>query len=338
MTLALTTNTAASATGFLGGTGLARAIKFPSELEKEQVMYELRSVLTGLEAEGAALGHFNVSDLVLLKAVFAASVRIGAPVLVGASEGEREFFGVRQLAALVNSLREEFDAPLFLNADHTHSLAKAVEAAKAGFDEIVIDFSGLPFEQNVSSTKEAVEAVKAINPAILAEGEIGDIGTGSEIHETAPSDFKRLTTAEEARQFVDSTGIDVLAPAVGNMHGMVESMVQGKTKKRLDIRRIAEIKKASGVFLTLHGGSGTDDDDFREAIAAGINIIHVSTELRVAWRRSLESSLAARPNEVVPYKILSPVVDSVAEVVGARLTLFSGNRNRRSNSANVGVR
>ena len=299
-------------------------------------MYELRSVLNGLEAGGSALGHFNVSDLVLLKAVLAASVRIGAPVLVGASEGEREFFGVRQLAATVNSLREEFDAPLFLNADHTHSLAKAVEAAKAGFDEIVIDFSGLPFEQNVSKTKEAVEAVKAINPTILAEGEIGDIGTGSEIHDTGPGEFKRLTTAEEARQFVDATRIDVLAPAVGNMHGMVESMVQGKTKKRLDIRRIAEIKKASGVFLTLHGGSGTDDDDFREAIAAGINIIHVSTELRVAWRQSLESSLAARPNEVVPYKILSPGVDSVAEVVGGRLTLFSGNRNRR-NSTNEGV-
>ena len=110
------------------------------------------------------------------------------------------------------------------------------------------------------------------------------------------------------------------------MHGMVESMVQGNTKKRLDIERIAQIKKATRVFLTLHGGSGTNDDDFRKAIAAGINIIHVSTELRVAWRRSLEGSLAAQPNEVVPYKILRPVVDSVAEVVGSRLKLFNEKR------------
>lgn len=203
---------------------------------------------------------------------------------------------------------------------------KAIEAAKAGFDEIVIDFSALPFEQNVSGTKEAVEAIKAINPGILVEGEIGDIGTGSEIHEKARKEFRRLTTAEEASQFVDSTGIDVLAPAVGNMHGMVESMVQGETKKRLDIERIAEIKKATQVFLTLHGGSGTNDDDFRKAIAAGINIIHISTELRVAWRRCLEASLAARPNEVVPYTILRPVVDSVAEVVGSRLRLFNEKR------------
>ena len=285
-------------------------------------MDSLRSVLNRLETEGAALGHFNVSDLVVLKAVLQAADQIRVPVLVGASEGERDFFGVRQLAVVVNSLREEFDLPIFLNADHTHSLARAVEAARAGFDEILVDFSALPFEQNVLKTKEALEAIKAINPAILVEGEIGDIGTGSEIHEKAQSEFNKLTTPEEARQFVESTGIDVLAPAVGNMHGMVESMVEGKTKKRLDIERIAQIKKATRVFLTLHGGSGTNDDDFRKAIAAGINIIHVSTELRVAWRQSLEGSLTAQPNEVVPYKILRPVVNSVAEVVGSRLKLF----------------
>ena len=146
-------------------------------------MNELRKVLTRFEKEGAALGHFNVADLVLLKSVFTAAGEIRVPVLVGASEGERDFFGTRQLAALVKSLREESGLPVFLNADHTHSLTKAMEAANAGFDAVGIDFSALPFEQNVSRTKEAVEAIKAINPAILAEGEIGDIGTGSEIHE-----------------------------------------------------------------------------------------------------------------------------------------------------------
>ena len=289
-------------------------------------METLRNVLTQLEREGAALGHFNVADLVLLKAVLAAAVEIGVPVAVGASEGEREFFGTRELAAVVKSMREEVDVPVFLNADHTHSLTKAMEAAKACFDAIVVDFSALPFEQNISRTKEAVEAIKAINPAMLVEGEIGDIGTGSEIHATAQNEFKSLSTPEEARQFVQATGVDILAPAVGNMHGMVESMVQGKTKKHLDIERIAQIKKATGTFLTLHGGSGTDDEDFRKAIAAGINIIHINTELRVAWRRSLEGSLAKEPNEVVPYKVLRPVVDAVSEVVRARLTLFGARR------------
>jgi fructose-bisphosphate aldolase class II len=226
----------------------------------------------------------------------------------------------------VKSLREESGLAVFLNADHTHSLIKAVEAAKAGFDAVVTDFSALPFEENVSRTKEAVEAIKAINPSALVEGEIGDIGTGSEIHDTVRNEFRNLSTREEARQFVASTGVDVLAPAVGNMHGMLISMVQGKAKKRLNIERIAEIKKAAGVFLTLHGGSGTDDDDFRKAIAAGINIIHINTELRIAWRRSLDESLSRQPNEVAPYKILPPVVNSVKQVVSSRLNLFRGQR------------
>jgi len=287
-------------------------------------MDSLRSVLSRLQEQGVALGHFNVADLVLLKAVVAAAVEVRVPVMVGASEGERDFFGTYELAAVVEAMRAEQDVPIFLNADHTHSLAKAVEAARAGFDAVVIDFSALPFDQNVAHTKETVEAVKAINPAILAEGEIGHIGTGSEIHESVSNEFRNLTTPEEGRQFVDSTAIDTLAPAVGNMHGMLESMVDGKTKKHLNIERIGQIKKTVGIFLTLHGGSGTDDEDFLRAIAAGINIIHINTELRVAWRRSLERSLASQPNEVVPYKILPPVVESVKRVVSSRLKLFNG--------------
>src|SRR5215468_1626398 len=290
----------------------------------------LRDVLRRLQAEGAALGHFNVADHVLLKAVIAAASETKFPVFVGASEGEREFFGARQLAALVKSLRQESEVQIFLNADHTHSLAKAIEAAKAGFDSVGIDFSALPFDQNVTRTKEAVQVVKAINPAILVEGEIGDIGTGSEIHESAQADFSKLTTPEEARQFVATTGIDILAPAVGNMHGMLKTMVQGKAKKHLDIERIGQIKQAAGVFLTLHGGSGTDDEHFRRAIGAGINIIHINTELRVAWRESLGQSLGRDANEVVPYKILRPVVESVKQVVSARLRLFRGESVRPS--------
>jgi fructose-bisphosphate aldolase class II len=286
-------------------------------------MHDIRNVLELARKDGVAVGHFNVADLVLLKAVFSSAQELQVPVLVGASEGEREFMGVRQIAALVRSLREEFDFPVFLNADHTHTLEKAIEAAKAGFDTVVFDASALPFEQNVRRTKEAVEALKTINPAILVEGEIGNIGTGSEIHEIAPDLSKYLTTPTEAKQFVEFTGIDVLAPAVGNMHGMSQQMVEGEKKKRLDIERIAQIKAAARVPLTLHGGSGTDDEDLGQAIAAGISIIHINTELRVAWRSGLEASLAAQRNQVVPYKILPLVVESVKQVALARLRLFN---------------
>src|SRR6476620_782900 len=292
-------------------------------------MQTLRDALRQAEQRGAAIGHFNVSDLVLLKGVFTAAQELNVPVIVGASEGERSFMGVRQIAALVKSLRDEFDYPIFLNADHTHSLAGAEEVARAGFDSVVFDRSALPREENVRQTREAVTALKAIHPSMLVEGEIGDIGSGSEIHDAMPEPGKGLTTPEEARQFVEETGIDILAPAVGSMHGMSRSMVQGASKQHLDIERIAAIRKAARVPLTLHGGSGTDDDDFRKAIAAGISIVHINTELRVAWRRSLESSLAGKPDKVVPYKILPPAVDSVREVVKSRLQLFNNAQSGR---------
>ena len=283
----------------------------------------LRDVLKQAEENRIAIGHFNVADLVLLKAVFAAAQELRAPVMIGVSEGEREFIGVSQIAVLVRSLREEFDFPVFLNADHTHSLGKAIEAAKAGFDSIVFDLSAMPFDENARQTKEGVETLKKINPDILVEGEIGDIGTGSEIHEKALDLSKGLTSAFEAKRFVDATGIDILAPAVGNMHGMLKSMVKGETKKHLDIARIAQIKSAAGIPLTLHGGSGTDDEDLREAIAAGINIVHINTELRVAWRRGLEEGLASNPTEVVPYKILPFAVQAVKQAALSRLKLFN---------------
>jgi fructose-bisphosphate aldolase, class II len=289
-------------------------------------MNSLRDLLKESQETGVAIGHFNISDLVLLKAVFNAARKLKVPVLVGLSEGEREFVGTRQIGAFVRSLREEFGFPVFLNADHTHSLAKGIEAAKAGFDSIVFDLSALPFEENVRQTRQAVETLKAINPSMLVEGEIGNIGTGSEIHESSPDLKKGLSTPEEAKQFVENTRVDILAPAVGNMHGMLRSMLDGETKKHLDIERIASIKRAAGVFLTLHGGSGTDDNDFSNAIAAGINIIHINTELRVAWRHGVEQSLAKQPDEIVPYKILPSVIDAVEQVVAGRLRLFNRKR------------
>src|SRR3984885_940652 len=281
-------------------------------------MQTLNEILQQTQARQVALGHFNVADLVFLKAVFQAAHALNVPVMVGASEGEREFAGTPQLAAVVRSLREEFDYPIFLNADHTHSLAKGLEAVKAGFDSVVFDLSTLPLEENARSTKQAVEALKSMNPAVVVEGEIGDIGSGSEIHADGPTPDRALTTPEEARQFVTETKVDVLAPAVGNSHGMRKSMVTGKERKRLAIDRIQEIKSATNVPLTLHGGSGTADEDLKRAIRAGINIVHINTELRLAWKQGLEAGLARREDEVVPYKILPSAVTAVHDVVSAR--------------------
>lgn len=291
-------------------------------------MQNLRNVLEQAETNRVAIGHFNISTLVILRAVFEAAREQNVPVIVGASEGERQFVGDHQLFALVRSLRDEHGSPIFLNADHTHSLSSALQAARAGFDWIVFDLSALPFDENVRQTKAAVEALKGLRPDILVEGEIGDIGSGSEIHDAAPDLQRGLTTAAEARQFVAETRVDTLAPAVGNMHGMLKAMVAGDAKKRLDIERIRAIKASARVPLTLHGASGTDDGDLRSAIAAGITVVHINTEVRLAWQRGLDKMLAKEPTEIVPYKLLPAVQDSIKQVVSARLALFSGGIGR----------
>jgi fructose-bisphosphate aldolase class II len=290
---------------------------------KEREMKPLQQILAEADERKVAVGHFNISDLAALKAVYSAARDVNVPVLVGVSEGERDFIGVNQIAALVRSIREEDGFPLYLNADHTHSIEKAREAAQAGFDLVVFDGSALPFEENVTATKQAVAEMKAIHPSILVEGELGFIGSSSSIHDKIPEGMSPMTTPEQASEFVRRTGVDVLAPAVGTMHGMLKSMVAGQTKKHVDPARIAAIKRATGKPLTLHGGSGTDDQGFLDAIEAGITIVHINTELRVAWRRGLESALARKPDEVVPYKLLPDVVESVKQVVCSRLRLFN---------------
>jgi fructose-bisphosphate aldolase, class II len=303
---------------------LPSALARRSLLEGSQQMSPLLQLLRQADDRGVAIGHFNASDLVTLDGIVGGARELGIPVVVGASEAERRFLGVRRLATIVKDLREEGGVSIFLNADHTHSLAHALEAARAGFDWVVCDFSSLPFEQNVRQTREAVQALKALRPDILVEGEIGDIGTGSQIHDEQPSLDRALSTPDEAAEFVRETGIDTLAPAVGNMHGVLRSMLSSHAKKHLDIDRIRAIKERAKIFMTLHGGSDTDDGDLRRAIQAGMTVVHINTEIRLAWRCGLEDSLARQKTDIAPYTILAPAIESVKRVVAARLALFDG--------------
>lgn len=290
-------------------------------------MKKLIEIIKEAENNKTAIGHFNVSDLAGLKAIFEAAREFQLPIIIGVSEGEREFIGTKQISALIKSLREEYSAndggyPIYLNADHTHSLEKAKEAAESGFDAIVFDASKLAFEENIQKTKEAVELVKSLRPEVLVEGEIGYIGSGSiimkEIPEGAAIKKEDLTTAEQAKRFVSETKVDLLAPAVGNIHGIV---VSGNPS--LDIGRIAEIKKAAGVPLVLHGGSGIPDKELSAAIDAGISIVHINTELRLAWKRGIEKALKENPEEITPYKILPQAIEEIEKVVEQKLKIFN---------------
>ncbi|MCU1257146.1 MAG: Tagatose-bisphosphate aldolase [Bryobacterales bacterium] len=282
----------------------------------------LREILAGTDRTKTALGHFNAAESLALNGIVAAARDLRVPVMIGVSGREREFLGIAQIAALVRSIREGHEHPIFLNSDHTHSLAAALEAAAAGFDAISFDASALPFEDNVRETQRAVEALRSLNPDIVVEGEIGDIGSGSRIHAAEREEPRVLTTVEEAREFVAATGVDLLAPSVGNTHGLTRAMVSGRTQKQLDVERIREIKVGTAAYLTLHGGSGTGSEDIRDAIACGMNVIHINTEIRIALRNGLLEGLLRDQEDVTPYVILRPAVEAVRRVVRDRLRLF----------------
>lgn len=288
----------------------------------------LRETILEAQKNGVAVGHFNVSDIAMFYAVVRAAECLQVPVIIGVSEGEREFWKDARIVALVESVRKEKNIRIFLNADHTHSPEKAKQALEAGFDAILYDAGAKSLEENIQETKRVVEMVREWNEKhktdVLVEGELGYIGSGSVILDRLPEGVslkeEDLTKPEEAARFVSETGVDFLSPAVGNVHGMFSDI----PNPALSLERISAIKELCQRPLILHGGSGVVADQLREAIKNGISIVHVSTELRVSWKKGLNMALLSRPHEIAPYKIFAEASYEVEKTVEEKLKLFNG--------------
>jgi fructose-bisphosphate aldolase, class II len=287
-------------------------------------MKTLREAVLEAQKEKRAIGHFNVANIEMLSAVIGAGKEANLPILVGVSEGERDAFGVQGIVALIHSLRESTGQEIYLNADHTYSVERVKEAIDAGFDSVIFDGANLSMEENLAKTKECVDYARASGRDVLVEGELGFIGSGSKMLDSLPEGAavtnETMTSIEDAVRFVAETGVDMLAPAVGNVHGMLK----GGHNPRLNPERVAEIAQAVQIPLVLHGGSGITDEDFVSAIHNGIAIVHISTELRVAYRKSLQISLQENTEELAAYKFMKPVITAVREVTLRRLKLFAG--------------
>ena len=283
-------------------------------------MFTIKDYLKRTTEEKWAMGHFNFSEDEALRAIVESAAKLKTPIFIGTSEGERKHVGLKQAVNLVKAFQEEFGIPIFLNADHHKTLESVKKAIDAGYDAILADFSAKPFEENIQLTKQSVEYAKSKNPDIIVEGELGYIRGESklqrEIIEIKPED---LTKPEDAAQFIKETGVDMLAPAVGNIHGIAANA------PKLDFQRIADIKKAVGnnVYLVLHGGSGMSESDFKNAINAGISMIHINTEIRVAFTEALRKSVVEMPEETTPYKILTPGVEAMKKVIEEKLKVFN---------------
>ncbi len=285
-------------------------------------MLPLREYIQEARNKGTAVGHFNISTLDGIWAVADAAQALNVPVIIGVSEGERDYVGVRQAVAIVKSIREERNQPIFINADHTYSFDRVKEAIDAGFDSVIFDGAQLSFEENVKITKKCVDYARASGRDVIVEGELGFIGTSSKVLSEIPAGAivgdVNMTKPEVALQFVTETGVDMLAPAVGNIHGVV---VGGDPA--LNTKRVKEIAEAVKIPLVLHGASGNTADDIEKSIKNGVAVVHVNTELRLAYRSGLVKSLSDNHDEVAPYKFLKPAKLAMQRVVEEKLRIVN---------------
>lgn len=283
-------------------------------------MRDLREVINQYRAAKKAIGHFNFSDSNQLKAIAGAAKETGLPVIAGLSEGEREFFTLVEARGLIDAYQKE-GVEIFLNADHTYSLEKAKAAIDAGVDSIVVDGAKLPMEENIALAKAVVEYARSTGRDIVVEGELGYIGSSSKELDALPEGVSdaNLVTAADAQKFVWATTVDCLAPAVGNVHGMLKAAAE----PRLHPERVKEIAEAAGVALVLHGASGNTDEDVMACVEAGVAVVHINTELRVLYHDALEESLAANKDETTPYKFLGPAVEKLHQYLVHKLRLLA---------------
>lgn len=280
---------------------------------------QLKEWLQKALAEGWATGHFNASESDQFRAICEAAKEVGAPAIVGTSEGEAKHLGYLEAVALRDAFRKELGIPVFLNADHHKSIEAAKRAIDAGYDSTHIDLSALPYDENARGTKEVVEYAKSKDPEINVEGELGYLKGESKIQkekiEISKDDY---TNPEEAKKFAEATGVDRLAIAVGNIHGI------SLDEPALDIERIRGVREAvpESVALVLHAASGIPDDRIKAAIKAGIANIHINTDIRVAYANIFRSELLSHPDETTPYKFDAPALSALKDLIKKKLILF----------------
>lgn len=264
--------------------------------------------------------QFNFSTLEQLKGIVEGVKKFNCPVILGTSEGESKFLGLEVAVEMKRKAEKELGKnKVFLNLDHGKSFEIISKAIKAGYDMVHFDGGNLAIQENIKITKKIVEYGKKRD--VVVEGEIGFIEQSSSVHKGNPQiKLESLTNPDDAKLFAEKTGVDSLAIAIGNVHGVY----QRTENPKLDLERLSMIKRGIGgeIFLVLHGGSGIPLNQLKEGIKRGIVKININTEARVAWRKALEKSLKANPDEVTPYKLMDEVIKAVQKVIEKKLKPF----------------
>lgn len=265
---------------------------------------------------GYAVGAFNCNNMEIAQAIVAAAEEEKAPVILQASQGAIKYAGLKYATALMHLAAREAGVPVAVHLDHGTSFEQAVQCIAAGFTSVMIDGSRFPLKENISLTRRVVEVAGSVGASV--EGELGKIG-GTEDDITVSDREAAFTDPQEARQFVEETGIDSLAVAIGTAHGIYRG------EPRLDFDRLRQIREVVDVPLVLHGSSGVPDQAIRQAIALGICKVNIDTNVRQAFVEGVREVLAARPEEIDPRKILGPAREKMQKVVAEKIRLFGSS-------------
>ncbi len=271
--------------------------------------------------QGFAVGAFNIDNQETLIAICRAAQKLDSPVLIEVSQGEVEALGLENVRDLVDNYREEYGIEVYLNLDHSPTVEACKRAIDAGYEFIHIDISqanhDASTEEIIAKTKEVVEYAKFTGA--LVESEPHYFAGGSNVHHEGinyEEIKKTFSTPEGAKSFVDATGIDTFAAAIGNLHGKYD------VPKELDLGLLAQIRAAIHCQISLHGGSGTPLHFFEEASRAGVSKININTDMRVVFRESLEKALRENPDEYAVVKLMPQVYEAVQVVVEEKINAF----------------
>lgn len=284
---------------------------------------QARARMLQARAEHWAFGAFNLDDEATLRAIVQAAAAQKAPVLVEVSQGEVDDIGLDNVRDMVDNFKAQYGVEIYVNLDHSPSVAAAKRGIEAGFEFIHIDISTANHtasEQDIiDATHEVVDYAKLTGA--LVESEPHYFGGSSNIFETK-IDYeeikKTFSTPEGAQAFVQATGIDTYAAAIGNLHGKYP------VPKKLDLHLLQRIREATDCNISLHGGSGTPGHYFRDAVKIGVTKININSDMRFAYRTTLEKILHENPHEYSVAKLIAKeVVPAVQAVVESKLIDFN---------------
>ena len=266
--------------------------------------------------EGYAVGAFNCNNMEIVQAIIAAAEAEKSPVIMQASQGAIKYAGIEYITAMAKVAAENASVPVALHLDHGTSFAQIMECIRYGFSSVMIDGSKLPLAENIALTKKVLEAAKPLGLSV--EAELGKIG-GTEDDITVTEKEAMYTDPNEAKRFVDETGVDALAIAIGTAHG------QYKGVPKLDFPRLEKIVSMVKTPIVLHGSSGVPDDQITKAISLGVSKVNIDTNIREAFVLAARQVLNADQNEIDPRKMLGPARDAAISIIREKIRLFGSS-------------